>query len=98
MIRDGATLVENIDDIIEQLGPLVEPVPQNNGTALREPQEVRLNAIEQQVLQAIDDEETLIDVVTRTCGLPVHRVLATISVLETKRLVRRVSGQKVIRI
>ena len=98
LIRDGAALVENIDDILEQLGPLVEPVPRNDTASLREPKELRLNAIEQQVLQAIDDKETSIDVVTRTCGLPVHRVLATISILETKRLVRRVSGQQVTRI
>jgi len=98
LIRDGAALVENIDDILEQLGPLVEPVPRNDTASLREPKELRLNAIEQQVLQAINDEKTSIDVVTRTCGLPVHRVLATISILETKRLVRRVSGQQVTRI
>ena len=51
----------------------------------------------EQVLQAIEPSPTPIDVVTRNCGLPVHRVLATLSVLEMRHLVRRVSGTHVAR-
>ena len=36
--------------------------------------------------------------ITAACGLPVHRVLATISVLEMRRLIRRLSGQNVVRV
>lgn len=98
LIRDGAALVESVDDVLEQLGPLVEPVDRADGSQVRQPQEVQLNEIEQQVLQAIETTATSIDMVTRTSGLPIHRVLSTISVLEMRRLVRRVSGNQVARI
>ena len=44
------------------------------------------------------DYSEAIDQVVTTSGLPVHRVLSTISVLEMRRLVRRLSGQVVQRI
>ena len=98
LIKDGAKLVATIDDVLDELGPLVEQVERPDGTTLRQPQELQLNDVEQQVLQAIASEPTSLDVVTRTCGLPVHQVLATVSVLEMRRLVRRVSGNQVARI
>ena len=48
--------------------------------------------------QAIHSMPTSVDAVTATCALRVHRVLATINVLETRRLVRRVSGTQVVRV
>ena len=49
-------------------------------------------ATRQRVLQAIDSADTSIDQLVARCGLPVQRVLATVSVLETRHLVCRVSG------
>ena len=98
LIRDGAKLVESVDDVLEELGPLVEAAPRDDGTTIRHPAELKLNEIEQQVLQAIDTAPTMIDTVTNECGLPIHRVLSTISVLEMRRLVRRVSGNQVARV
>ncbi|MBN1851911.1 MAG: DNA-processing protein DprA [Pirellulales bacterium] len=98
LIRDGATLVESVDDILDELGPLVETTPRGDGRTVRHPAELKLNEIEQQVLQAIDTTPTMIDTVTALCGLPVHRVLSTISVLEMRRLIRRVSGNLVERV
>ena len=64
---------------------------------LTRPAELMLNEIEQQVLAAIDGSPTSIDAVAAACGLPIHRVLSTISVLEMRRLVRRTSGTQVVR-
>jgi DNA processing protein len=97
LIKDGVKLIESIDDVLDELGPLVEDVPRDDGTKLRAPAELTLNEIEQQVLAAIDSAPTTIDAVTAGCGLAVHRVLATINVLETRHLVRRVSGTQVVR-
>jgi DNA processing protein len=97
LLRDGARLVESADDVLEELGPLVEPLSADNGEVVRHPAELQLNEIEQRVLQAIDQEPTSIDEVVRTTEIAVPRVLSTISVLEMKRLVRRAGGNRVMR-
>lgn len=95
LLRDGAAVVETVDDVLEQLGPLVAPTSSGEGKVVRHPGELILNDQERTVLEAIDTQPTPIDQVVATSGLPVHRVLATVSVLEMRRLVRRVSGQLV---
>ncbi len=97
LIRDGAKLVQSVDDILEELGPLVEPTTQDDGTVIRHPAELQLNETERAILQAIETEPTLIDTVVQTTELPVHRVLATISVLEMRRLIVRIGGSQVAR-
>jgi DNA processing protein len=98
LIRDGAKLVQCVDDVLEELGPLVEAAPREDGREIRHLAELQLNEIEQQVLAAIQDDATSIDDVVVTSGLPVPRVLSTISALEMRRLIRRVSGSSVLRI
>jgi DNA processing protein len=101
LIRDGAKLVETIDDVLEELGPLATPTPIASAGAesepIRHPGELLLNEPEQAVLAAIDDEPITIDEVISACGLPVQNVLATLSVLEMRRLVRRLGGNRVMR-
>ena len=98
LIRDGAKLVESIDDVLEELGPLVEATPTANGQPIHYPAELSLNEIEQQVLSAISAEPTSIDQVIAASRLPPPQVLATLSVLEMRRLVRRLSGGMVVRL
>ena len=98
LIRDGAKLVESVDDVLEELGPLVEPASQPDGVEVRRPAELQLNEIERSILNQIDTAPTNIDTILAHCELPIPRVLATLSVLEMKRLIRRVSGNQVIRI
>ncbi|MEX0824822.1 MAG: DNA-processing protein DprA [Pirellulaceae bacterium] len=97
LLRDGATLVRSADDILEDLGPVAAAVPTDDGRQLRNGAELLLNEQERAVLDAIETECTSIDSVVTTSQLPVHRVLATISVLESRKLVRRLSGQYVAR-
>ncbi|HUE72742.1 MAG TPA: DNA-processing protein DprA [Pirellulaceae bacterium] len=98
LIRDGAKLVQCVDDVLEELGPLVEAAPRDDGREIRHPAELQLNEIEQQVLEAIQSDPTSIDDVVVGSGLPVPRVLSTISALEMRRLIRRVSGNTVMRL
>ena len=100
LIRDGARLVESVDDVLEELGPLVEATPIGDGDqarTLRHPAELKLNDLERKVLDAIDTEPTSIDAIVAATSLPVARVLSTISVLEMRSLIRRVSGNLVVR-
>ena len=50
------------------------------------------------VLAAVGSDPTSIDQVVARSGLPVPRVLSTISVLEMRRLLRRLSGTTVVRV
>jgi DNA processing protein len=98
LIREGAKLVESAEDILEELGPLVESTRQPDGKVVRRPAELQLNEQESEILNAIDTDATSIDNIALVTGLPIHRVLSTISVLEMKHLVRRISGTNVARV
>jgi DNA processing protein len=98
LIKDGAKLVETVDDVLAELGPLVERIERDDGTTISQPAELTLNDIEQKILGAIEHQPTPVDRVAAACELPIHRVLSTISVLEMRRLVRRVSGTQVVRV
>lgn len=98
LIRDGAKLVETVDDVLEELGPLFESTIGQFGQEVRHVGELQLNEQERQVLDAIESEPTSLDRVAVTSRLPIHRVLSTVSVLEMRHLVRRVSGNQVARV
>ncbi len=95
LIRDGAKLVETADDVLEELGPLVAPAADGSGGTVHHPAELLLNDCERQVLSGIGDEQTTVDEVVRATGLPVPQVLATLSVLEMRHLIRRIGGSTV---
>jgi DNA processing protein len=115
LIRDGATLIRGVDDVLEQLGPLLRPVrlsPESprdgvsevpaSRTAqpkreVRSVAELTLNDQERHVLDHVPGEPKLVDAVLASAGLDAPRVLATLTVLEMKRLVRRLPGNLVVR-
>ena len=97
LIRDGAILIQDAEDVIEHLGPLTKGVPASSGLEVRTPCEMQLNEMEQAVLSAIESTSTDIDAVIGRCGLPVPRVLSTLSVLELRGLIVRTGGRSVAR-
>jgi len=102
LIRDGARLVESVDDILDELGPLCRPATAADGRTVRAPAELRLDDVERRVLAAVDDladgtAPADIDGVVAATGLAASRVLATLGVLETRRILRRLPGNRVVR-
>jgi DNA processing protein len=102
LLRDGARLVETVDDVLEELGPLFETATTAEGRAVRAPAELRLDDVERRVLDAVDDRaeaggSTDIDEVVEASGLATSQVLATLGVLEMRRIVRRLPGNRVAR-
>ena len=98
LIRDGAKLVEAADDVLEELGHLVEATTGSQGQEVHHAAELLLNELEQQVLAAVSSDRSTIDEVVSGSGLPTPQVLATLNVLEVRRLIRRLSGNSVMRV
>ncbi|MDR2115918.1 MAG: DNA-processing protein DprA [Planctomycetaceae bacterium] len=95
LIRDGAYLVESIDDILNVLGPLRQKVllfdkPQFPDP-IRHPNEISLNEIELIVLRSIGMIPTPLHNIVTTTGLEEQQVVAALSVLEKKRIIRQIS-------
>jgi DNA processing protein len=98
LIRDGARLVETVDDILEELGPLVKEVrPSEDVTPVRHPAELALSDRERSILGKLDDLPKGVDELIVGTGLTAAQVIATLSVLEMRRLVRRVPGNQFVR-
>jgi DNA processing protein len=92
LIRDGVTLVRNVDDVLGGLGPLSTPSAQTNEVTIHSPRELTLNPLESQVLNLVSSIQVHSDEILRAAGIEPSRVLATLSVLEMRRLVRRLPG------
>lgn len=98
LIRDGARLVETVDDILEELGPLVREIRAGPGEpAVRHPAELSLSDQERSLLNRLDDHPVAVDALILASGLTPSQVMATLSVLEMRRLVRRLPGPAFVR-
>lgn len=97
LIRDGVTLIRNVDDVLEQLGPLTAPVKSEADVTIHHPREMTLNPQETEVLNAIGTTATPVDDVLRQTQLDHSRVLSTLTVLEMRRFIRRLPGNMVVR-
>lgn len=101
LLRDGAKLVETVDDVLNELGPLSISIPPTSADdpSIRKPAELLLNDHEKLVLAVVGEgRPTTVDDVIAASGLSTPQVLTIISVLEMRRLLRRVDGNSVIRI
>lgn len=97
LIRDGATLIRNVDDVLESLGPMVQPVQTEQQQEVRSPRELTLSAQERQILDMVTSEPQHLDEIIRAAEIGSSRVLATLTVLEMKRMVKRLPGGFLVR-
>ena len=102
LIRDGAKLVESVDDVLEELDPLstastCSPVLVSEPSA-----EIGLSDLERTVLQSVGQDPLSVDQLIESCQraqphLSVSSVLSALSILEMRRLIDRLSGSVVVR-
>lgn len=99
LLRDGARLVETVDDILEELGPLVREVtPSPEEAPVRRPAELALSDLERSILGRLGDHPRGVDELILETQLTASQVLATLSVLEMRRLARRLPGHLFVRV
>jgi DNA processing protein len=102
LIRDGAALVTNLEEILEALDPLpqgaLEPMLFDQAQPAEIEQETPhpppgLSDQQRAILVGIDAEPTSVDTIVERTTLPVHLVLQELTFLSLKGAVRRVDGQ-----
>ncbi len=99
LIRDGARLVETVDDILEELGPLVREVrTSEDSVPVRKPAELALSDQERMILGHLDDSPRGVDELIGKTRQTASQVMATLSVLEMRRLIRRMPGNVFVRL
>ena len=92
LIKDGAGLVETVEDIVDGLGirlAAVPPRPKRDTSALPE--------AERAVLGALSHEPTHVDNIVEATSLSASQVTSALMLLEVKALVRRFPGSTYVR-
>ena len=87
LIRKGAILIRGIEDILEELdGVKSSPAP------ARAEAPPALDAVGQKVWEFLSDQPRHVDEMTRHLGLPVAELTRTLTLLEMKKVLRRLPG------
>lgn len=97
LIKDGAKLVEDINDIIEELGPLAETIHIKDNTRVNDIRGLTLNSQENKIFALLSSDPRGIDEIINKSGLPSSNVASILMILEVKRLVRQLSGKRFVK-
>ena len=95
LIKDGAGLVENVDDVLDALGILHAAVPERERPAQPVPE---LPPEERAIMEALSFQPKHVDAIIGDTALLPARVTAALMMLEVKGLVRRFPGNMFVRL
>ena len=99
LIKEGATLVEQAQDVIDVIAPQLEPAMRSRVSAARAPHVPVENFgnHERLVYDALSYEPLTVDHLLERTRLPVPSVMASLLSLELRRRVRQLPGQRYLR-
>jgi DNA processing protein len=99
LIKEGATLVEQAQDVIDVIAPQLEPAIRSRVSAARSPHVPVENFgnHERLVYDALSYEPLTVDHLLERTRLPVPSVMASLLSLELRRRVRQLPGQRYLR-
>ncbi len=95
LIKDGAKLVDDVDDILDELQYLIPPEKREAAKVLDERVEVQLNEQEQAVVKALWDGPLDVDSLARASGLSATALGGMLLGMEMKRVVKMLPGRVV---
>ncbi|HEY5894870.1 MAG TPA: DNA-processing protein DprA [Chthoniobacterales bacterium] len=93
LIQQGAKLVMDASDILDDMGTLFREEPRLERSA-----PAGLSDDQQAVYDAISGDETPADAIIATCGLAPARVMSTLLALEMKHFVKQLPGQRFVKL
>jgi len=92
LIRDGAVLARNLDDILEHLETLGEVLAENLPAESPPVVNVDLDGLESAIAAAVGTEALSIDQIVAAVGRPAHEVIAAMTTLTIKGVVNSRPG------
>lgn len=92
LIKDGAMLVDSVEDIVRGLGIAPEPPPERTAPV------PSLTSVQQQILGALSLTPKHLDALAEELGVPVAQLNAELFLLEMHQLVRRQPGNTYVRV
>ena len=93
LIQQGAKLVMDASDILDDLGTLFRHQPELVRSA-----PIDLTDEQRAVYAAITDDETPIDKIVSSSGLATGKVMSTLLTLEMKNLIKQLPGQRFVKL
>ncbi len=94
LIQQGAKLVTGAEDILDDLNALFPPTR----VAAPSPAPTNLSEDEIVLLSALEEGESSLDDLVSKCSLPTQKVSSSLLALEMKRLVKKLSGQRFVKL
>ncbi|MFH1087900.1 MAG: DNA-processing protein DprA, partial [Chloroflexota bacterium] len=85
LIQEGAKLVRNCDDILEELNL------GNAGRQLEMKTAIPANETESQILELVGSQPVHVDDICRQCSLPVSEVSSALAMMELRGIVKQMS-------
>lgn len=92
LIKQGAKLIESVDDIIEELKYQITNNESQKNPKYQIP-ELKLNEEEKKIMSAIALEPKHLDAIAAETGLSIPQVSSTLALLEIKQLIRQRPGK-----
>jgi DNA processing protein len=97
LIKQGAKLVENCQDIIEEISCLRDVLPASKAV-IKSTREIELSPEEEKIYNLLSFEPIHIDLISKESGLPINRVSPVLMNLEMKGKIRQVAGKMFLRV